>query len=81
MILCHTPFMSKEKKNDTIIVCCSGFQRDLAKSKFEIYVKIPRISLDGFFKSRGNILFLPIFGSGAVNLTLGKNSHKFKLYF
>lgn len=56
-----------------ILFCCSGFQKDLANSKFEIYAKIARISLVGHYKARGNILLLPIFGSGAANLTLGKN--------
>lgn len=57
--------------NDAYDVCCSGFQKDLSKSKFEIYAHIERISLVGQYKARGNILLLPIFGNGAANLTFG----------
>lgn len=55
-----------------VLFCCSGFEKDLAKSKFEIYAKIARISLVGQYKARGNILLLPIFGSGSANLTFGE---------
>lgn len=55
-----------------ILFCCSGFEKDLANSKFEIYAKIDRISLVGHYKARGNILLLPVFGNGGANLTLGE---------
>lgn len=50
----------------------SGFGKDPATSKFELYAQIARISLVGHYKARGNILLLPIFGQGPANLTLGK---------
>lgn len=54
---------------------CSGFEKDPATSKFEIEASIRQISLVGKYKVRGNILLLPIVGSGAANLTFGKFSN------
>lgn len=57
------------------LICfnCSGFEKDIATSKYEIYANIDRISLVGQYKARGNILLLPINGNGAANLTFGKS--------
>lgn len=58
---------------------CSGFEKDIATSKYEIMAHIDRISLVGNYKARGNILLLPIFGNGPANLTFGKFFASIKL--
>lgn len=62
--------------NNGHILYFSGFGKDPATSKFELYATIARISLVGQYKARGNILLLPIFGQGPANLTFGKMLNK-----
>ncbi|CAD6991749.1 protein takeout [Ceratitis capitata] len=57
-----------------------GFERDPAKSKFEMYGSFPKITLRGKYVADGRILILPIRGDGDADIVLHnpKFSVKFK---
>lgn len=59
---------------------CRGFEQDPTKSKFEFYASFPNIlSLRGRYNITGQVLVLPITGSGYANITLQnvKSAYKF----
>lgn len=51
----------------------SGFGKDPTTSKYEIYAKVDQLSLIGKYKVKGNVIILPVVGSGPANLTFGKH--------
>lgn len=54
------------------IIFYSGFGKDPATSKFELHINANEFSLVGKYKVKGNVIILPIVGSGPANLTIGK---------
>lgn len=46
----------------------SGFEADILKSKYEIYAKLPLVTLQGDYKINGRVLVLPIQGVGKSSL-------------
>lgn len=58
-------------ENKICVYICSGFEKDPTSSKFEIYGKVGRLALIGQYKIRGNVIILPVTGSGASNFTFG----------
>lgn len=46
----------------------SGFDADVFNSKYEIYAKLPAVTLDGDYKINGRVLVLPIQGVGKSKL-------------
>lgn len=49
-----------------------GFEKDPIKSKIELHGIIPRLTISGNYKMKGQILVLPIQGNGKCNITIGK---------
>lgn len=49
----------------------SGFDKDPATSKFELYANADQLSLIAQYKAKGKIIILPVVGSGPANLTFG----------
>lgn len=47
-----------------------GFEKDPSKSKVELHGTIPRLSITGNYKLKGQILVLPIQGNGKSNITI-----------
>lgn len=57
-----------------IYLIYSGFGKDPAASKFEIYANVEQLSLVGKYKVKGNVIILPVVGNGPANLTFGKQN-------
>ncbi|XP_055904270.1 protein takeout-like [Eupeodes corollae] len=66
------------KLNVTKVV---GFEKDLKKSKFEMYVIIPELRIKGHYEANGRILLLPIVGNGTADLQLKNFKSGVKLKF
>lgn len=49
-----------------------GFEKDPIKSKIEFHGIIPRLTISGNYKMKGQILVLPIQGNGKCNITIGE---------
>lgn len=53
------------------LIFCSGFESNVANSKYEVYARIPRVEMIAKYIIDGRVLVLPITGNGKSNLTMG----------
>uniref|UniRef100_A0A0A1WZA1 Protein takeout n=1 Tax=Zeugodacus cucurbitae TaxID=28588 RepID=A0A0A1WZA1_ZEUCU len=58
-----------------------GFEKDLLNSKFEAYVTIPNLVVDGEYVSSGKVLVLPMDATGYAKIELRKTKLGMKMKF
>lgn len=63
---------------NAIVYKASGFNEISKLDYIDIRFKLPKLTIDGPYKSSGRILILPIVGNGLCHMTLGKNSINYK---
>lgn len=56
-----------------------GFEKDLLKSKFEAYVTIPNLVVDGEYESSGKVLILPMDATGYAKILLKNTKLSMKM--
>lgn len=56
---------------NVVVTNVVGFEKNPRKSKFEMYCRIPKLTIIGNYKASGRVIILPITGHGLANMTFG----------